>query len=76
MTFADLRESDFVLLPLQALDGVSLPPEVGLQLGTKLIWHATARSLHGPGKDKTQSAQNRVRNSTFNLCFEGCTFTT
>lgn len=51
--FADLRESDFVLLPLQALDGISLPPEVGLQLGTKLIWHATARSLHGPGKDKT-----------------------
>ncbi len=51
--FADLRKSDFVLVPLQALDGVSLPPQVALQLGTKLIWHATARSLHGPAKHKT-----------------------
>lgn len=50
---ADLRESNVVLGPLQALDGVSLPPQVALQLGTKLIWHATAGSLHGPAKDKT-----------------------
>lgn len=49
----DLRECDVVFVPLQALDGVSLPPQVALQLGTKLVWHAAAWSLHGPAKDET-----------------------
>lgn len=58
---AHLRESDFILVPLQALDGVSLPPQVALELSTKLVWHATARPLHGPVGHKTSSAHDKAR---------------
>lgn len=42
-------ECDVVLFPLQSLDGVAFSPQVGLQLGSELIWDATARPLHRPG---------------------------
>lgn len=60
-SIADLRESDLFLVPLQALDGVSLPPQVGLQLGTKLIWHTTTWPLHGPDRHKGNFAHNKVK---------------
>lgn len=43
----DLPVSDFILIPLQALNGVTLPPQVALQLSAKLIRHATTWSFHG-----------------------------
>jgi len=61
----DLRESDFILAPLQALDGVSLLPQVAFQLSTKLIWHSTARPLHGPAKDKTVHSKQGKNDSFY-----------
>ena len=44
---ADLREGDVSLLPLQALGGKALLPQVGLELAAKLVRDATAWSAHG-----------------------------
>lgn len=59
LSVADLRKSYFVLVPLQALDGVSLPPQVALQLGTELIRYATAWSMHGPEKTNHNTLKTR-----------------
>lgn len=45
----DSPESDLIMLPLEALNGIALPPNIGLDLSPKLIWNTTARALHGPG---------------------------
>lgn len=46
----DLRERDVSLLPLQVVDSITLFPQVALELGSKLVRHATARFLHGPAR--------------------------
>lgn len=53
----DSPESDLIMLPLEALNGITLPPNIGLDLSTKLIWNTTARAPHGPGVETLGSEQ-------------------
>lgn len=39
------------MLPFEALDGIALPSNIGLDLSPKLVWNTTAGTLHGPGVD-------------------------
>ncbi len=41
-------ESYAVLVPLVASECITFPPYIGLDLTPKLVWDATAGSLHGP----------------------------
>lgn len=45
----DSPESDLVMLPFEALDGIALPSNIGLDLSPKLVWNTTAGAPHGPG---------------------------
>lgn len=45
----DSPESDLIMLPFEALDSIALPSNIGLDLGPKLIWNATAGTPHCPG---------------------------
>lgn len=47
-------ESDLRLVPFQTLDGVSLPPQVRLQLRAKLVMDTAPWPAHRPGNDKTR----------------------
>lgn len=47
-------EGHLRLFPLQTLHGVSLPPQVGLQLRAELVRDATSRPVHRPGNGKTK----------------------
>lgn len=51
----DSPESDLIMLPLEALNGIALPPNIGLDLSPKLIRNTTARAPHGPGVETTGS---------------------
>lgn len=46
----DSPESDLIMLPFEALDGIALPSNIGLDLSSKLVWNTTAGAPHGPGK--------------------------
>ena len=60
---ADLREGDVSLLPLQALDGKALLPQVGFQLGAKLVWNATAWSAHGSVTHISHTGHTEAKNT-------------
>lgn len=67
----DSPESNLVMLPFEALDGIALPSNVGLDLRPKLVWNTTAGAPHGPGMgwgvrtgisivyDRERSSENR-----------------
>lgn len=43
----DSPESNLVMLPFGALDGIALPSNIGLDLSSKLVRNTTAGALHG-----------------------------
>lgn len=55
----NLRERDVSFLPLQVVDGKTLFPQVALELGSKLVRHATAWFLHGPARWRTPPVLNK-----------------
>lgn len=44
----DSPESNLIMLPFGALDGIALPSNIGLDLSSKLVRNTTAGALHGP----------------------------
>lgn len=40
-------ESDLIMLPFEALNGVALPSDIGLDLSPKLVWNTAAGAPHG-----------------------------
>jgi hypothetical protein len=53
----DPPKSDLIMLPFEALDGIALSSNVGLDLSPKLVWNTTAGTPHGPGVGGLGSAQ-------------------
>lgn len=67
----NLRERDIILGPLEALNGVSLPPpQVALEFGTKLVWDAASWPAHGSGEDEKKHVFNVKDGIEWKSCIE------
>lgn len=55
-------ESYVGLVPFVASESITFPPNIGLDLTPKLVWDATAGSLHGPKQKETDEGFMLKRN--------------